>query len=231
MSEINKLKMQLEKITDYPNSMKKISDSINGIAFFPGVKGTFDGSDIISNKDIMVLGQDFDSETNFNSSFENGKEDIDKNKTWRNLRSLLQELNISENNCFYTNAIMGIRKGNKSTGKSPAFKGKDFIKQCQDFFLYQINIQKPKTIFVLGKHVAEFLSATANELAEWSRIPNYKWLDSNKPVRMKVEFKNGIKSNIVVLTHPSFRPVNVSRRKYKNYTGDTAEMEMIKLVF
>ena len=131
--------------------------------FFPGGKGTFGNGNIISDKDIMILGQDFDCEKNLKISKENGKEDIVKNPTWRNLIKVLNELEISVDNCFFTNAIMGVREGDKGTGKSPAFKHSEFICACQKFFLYQLDIQKPKAIFVLGKFTAEFLASTSRD--------------------------------------------------------------------
>ena len=112
----------------------------------------------------MILGQDFDCETNYKKSLGPGSESITKDPTWRNLVAFLDELNAFPNICFFTNAILSVRKGNKGTGKSPAFKDKDFIKQCQEFFLYQLEIQKPLTIFALGKYVGEFLSSTSEDL-------------------------------------------------------------------
>jgi uracil-DNA glycosylase family 4 len=201
-------------------------------AFFPAGKGTANISDTtISDKDIMVLGQDWgnvkqlenfmDSETRPNSG------------TWKYLLLFLEELEIKESRCFYTNAIMGVRKGNSVTGKSPAFRDKKFIKQCQDFFLFQLELQRPKAILVLGKLVAEFLSDTSDQLESWNKIKNYSLIDSqNKQIQKNIIFKNGVKTNLVLLVHPSFRFRNAMYRKYKNHKGDKAEkvmtMEILK---
>ncbi|HWZ02391.1 MAG TPA: uracil-DNA glycosylase family protein [Mucilaginibacter sp.] len=230
MTEIQSLFEELDKLS-YPNTMSLVKGEIKGRAFFPGGKGTFDNEEIVSDKEIMILGQDFDCEDNFKVSRDNGKEDIKKNPTWRNLLCLLEEVNISSINCFFTNAILGVRIGNKGTGKSPAFRDLNFIKDCQDFFLQQIQLQKPKAIFVLGKFTAKFLSNMSKDLNCWNQIKNFETLDKNKnQVKTKVLFKNGIETNLVLLTHPSFRPSNVSRREYNGKSGHEAEINMINAV-
>jgi hypothetical protein len=231
MDEIQLLFNEIDKLS-YPDSMKMVKGEIEGRAFFPGGKGTFSNGNTVSDKDIMILGQDFDCEANFEVSKTNKKEDINKNPTWRNLLAILKEANISPDNCFFTNAILGVRKGSLGTGKSPAFRDSNFIKDCQNFFLYQIETQKPKAIFVLGKFAAQFLSKTSSKLNCWAGIKNFKTIDQQQfQLQKNVIFNNGIKSNLVLLTHPSYRPVNVSRRTYNGESGHNAELNMIKAVF
>lgn len=228
MTTVKKLFDALDDLT-YPKTMKKVKGEISGLAFFPGGKGTFDNIDNLTNKSIMIIGQDFDSEKNYTLSLKSGKEDINKNPTWRNLIALLEEVNVSPDLCFFTNAIMGIRKGHKGTGKSPAFNDTNFIKKCQDFFLLQLIVQKPEKILVLGKQAASVLSKTAKKLETWENIPNYKILDTNNnQIKKDVVFNNGFKSDLVILTHPSFRPQNIHRRTYKSFSGHLAEINMIK---
>lgn len=227
MTDIQKLFNKI-KTYSYPETMISINGEISGQAFFPGGKGTFLNDDDLSNKDIMILGQDFDGERNYNISLQRGKEDIEKNPTWKNMLMFLESLSISPNNCFFTNAILGIRKGASGTGVSPAFKDKKFLKDCQDFFQYQLEIQKPKVIFVLGKQVAEFLSGTSEDLKCWARFKNFNSIDSAGNQIITATFQKGITSKLVLLTHPSFRPSNIHRRKYLNYVGNEAEMKMVE---
>ncbi len=231
MTEIELLFNKIDKYP-YPETMLKVCGEIKGRAFFPGGKGTFDNSNNISDKRIMILGQDFDCEKNFNISLVNGEEDIKKNPTWRNLLEFLnKELKISSKDCFFTNAILGIRKGDKSTGKSPAFKNKVFIKNCQEFFMYQLEIQKPMAIFVLGKYVAEFLSAISAELKSWSKIKNFKTIDKqNNQIKKNVVFNKDVRTNLVLLLHPSFRKVNLRYRSYLDFYRQQAEVEMAKAI-
>jgi len=231
MTEIETLIVKLDTFP-YPDSMDMVKAEIPGLAFFPGGKGIYhDNDETISNKKIMILGQDFDSETSYQASFKAGKEDEVKNPTWRNLLAFLEKVGIDRSNCFFTNGIMGIRTDDKSTGPSPAFKDDVFLNNCRNFFLEQISIQRPKLILVLGTYTAKFLSATSPDLDCWSVVRPFKIIDHNKHhVKEKVKFKNGVESNLVLLTHPSFRPVNVGRRTYNELKGTDAEIGMVKSI-
>ena len=65
-------------------------------AFFPGGRGLFDQDDSISNRKIMVLGQDFDCEANFHKSIQQEEGDITKNPTWRNIFKLFDDVRINK---------------------------------------------------------------------------------------------------------------------------------------
>lgn len=229
---MTELEVLFENINDnvaiFPKSMKPIAGEIKGIGFFPGGKGTFNNDDTIWDKEVMVLGQDFDTYENYNIAKENGQEDIEKNPTWRNILEYLKSVDVSPSNCFFTNAILGCRTEGSSTGKSPAFKETEFLRYCRSFLLRQLDMQQPKIIFVLGKHVAEFLSATSEDLACWKKIKNFASVDAAGKQIIKARFNNNVESTVVLLTHPSFRPSNVHRRSYLNYVGKEAEEHMGK---
>jgi len=228
MTEFEQLKAELSKL-HYPDTMAEALCEVKGHAFFPGGKGTFDNSEQISNKDIMVLGQDFGHKKYYDEVVTNGEESETGSKTWNNLLKMLDELEIEKTNCFFTNAIMGVRKEGKMTGKSPAFKDERFIEECRQLFLKQLELQKPKTIFVLGKETAHFLPALAEELHPWKKLGSFSVIDSNGIHTIKVKFKNGIKCAVVLLTHPSFRHANVRRRRFENHEGNDAELAMIRV--
>ncbi len=199
------------------------------LLFFPGGKGTFNSRGIISDKPYMIIGQDFDSKENYKLSVMRGEENIYKIPTWRHLLKLLCASEIDRDLCFFTNAFLGARVKGKNIGKSPGFKDSNFVTACQNFFLEQLNIQKPKVIFVLGLKPAIFLSDTSDQLQCWKHITTFSKLDeSNKQIIKKVKFKNGIVSDVLVLTHPCMRKGNVKSRKYKQYHGEEAEIQMIK---
>jgi uracil-DNA glycosylase family 4 len=177
----------------------------------------------------MILGQDFDCEKNFNIALKQGSEDINRNPTWRNIRKILHECGISENDCFFTNAILGARKGDKGTGRSPAFTDPSFIDYCRQFFLLQISLQKPTLILILGKYTAQFLYPLNSALEPLKSMKNFEELDNNHlQVIKNIGFLDKILTNIVILIHPSLRHLNIGRRKYLGYSGHLAEIEMIK---
>ena len=197
--------------------------------FFPAGRGTFDNDENISGKRIMILGQDFDCDNNYYDTDIALTENPNGNATWRNLLSFLKEVSKEDihKNCFYTNAIMGVRKGEIGTGKSPAFKDENFIKQCQKLFLKQLDIQKPKAIFVLGKYVAEFLEPLEKEgntnLANWKSINNFAEVDIDDYWKIGVTFRNGIETNLVILVHPSLRHANLRHRRLEKFKGTNSE--------
>jgi hypothetical protein len=65
MSEISKLFSQLSEL-QYPSSMQAVCNEIEGIAFFPVGRGLYNfGDQNLSDKKVMILGQDFDTAENF----------------------------------------------------------------------------------------------------------------------------------------------------------------------
>jgi len=234
MSRLNILKDEL-KTLNYPESMKPINCTLTGLGFFPGGSGNYKNEDCISTKEVMVLGQDFGT-AEYVDNLPNG-EDEKSSATWRNLLKFLSDCEIKPENCFYTNAIMGVRKSMiingketaKMTGKSPAFKDKNFIEQCQKLFLKQLELQKPKVVFVLGKETAHFLSPLSSDLVQWERLGSFSDIDSRGIHTIRAKFDNGIQTTFVLLTHPSFRPANVRRRRFQNLEGNVAELAIVKM--
>lgn len=213
----------------YPEEvMVQVEKPLPQQAFFPGGRGTIDNSESISNRTIMCLGQDWGTYDDFLKDQVNGGENIEKNPTWKNLRTFLKNAGIDENHCFYTNAIMGLRRDGSASGKSPAFKNPEFIKECQDFFLKQLEVQQPKLILVLGILVVKFLSTMSSDLDSWKHSNSFKILDKSGDAVKKARFSNGVETNLVVLVHPSFRPLNVKLRTFKDFNGHKAELEMIE---
>lgn len=212
---------------NYPDYMKKFINTFTGLGFFPIGDGTWKQDGSVSEKTVMVLGQDFDCESNYLKAAEFQAEDPTKNATWRNLLAFLEQVQIAPVHCFFTNAIMGIREGYEGTGKSPAFKDKAFIEECRKFFLLQFNTQKPELVLVLGKYVAEFLAPIDPAFSRWKSIPNFDFIDSNGLSVITVELSPGLQTCFVLLVHPSFRDSNVGRRKFGDLTGNDAEVAMV----
>ncbi len=212
--------------------MRNVGHDINGLGFFPGANGTFDNSTIISNKPIMILGQDQDNEKGFAKSCKVGNESY--SPTWTNLRALLEKAHINEAECFFTNCIMGIRlKTTKNTGKSPAHGYPDFLKECLVILEEQIRIQKPKLIISLGRIPAKLLSVISKDLLlKFIAIDEFKEIDQwDFAVNRGIEFDNipAFKTNMVVLYHPSFRALNIiKRQRIAHSSGIDPEVEMLR---
>jgi len=59
MTEIKNLINEIKQYKNYPTTMDIATGEIPLTAFFPGGSGTFNNSETISDKKIMVLGQDW----------------------------------------------------------------------------------------------------------------------------------------------------------------------------
>ena len=192
------------------NGMETIPE-MKGPGFFPGCIGTINDNVDIKDVDVMVLGQDFDTLENYNNIV-SAKGEIEKNTTWRNLNTLLHDLNIDQANCFFTNAYMGLRsESKKNTGASPASKkaASEFAKQCHIFFKRQLHAVKPKLVLVLGKETAKFLTkAFPNEFTKWEDIQTLKQFYAEKDaVFNDIKFE-GENIRFVFVLHPSMSNTN-----------------------
>jgi len=213
--ELKHLSISLERIVkSYKDSgMKRIiPEDIFG--FFPYGNGLDVGVQKFPSGKIMVLGQDFGNQEYVSKLYlkpDNG-ERKKENPTWRNLITILDKSEIELSDCFFTNSIMGVRKkGENIMGKSPPFKsknknGKEFIDYCYDFFVEQVNIQRPKLIICLGKYVYHFLKQKNDGLfRKFTATKNYKDLPMDSYLIKDVKFYklDHFKTNIVLIVHPS----------------------------
>ena len=221
-------------ITSYPDGIIQLPDSrIEGTAFFPGGDGLYEHKNL-EKSDIMILGQDFDNEENFEKAKKNRSEiTVPKgNPTWNNLKKILDTENKSYmQRCFFTNAIMGLReKSTKNTGRSKAFlkKNEQFLDECRAFFIEQLKFQRPKLIIGLGAHIPKFLSATSESLGHLSNITSLSKIgdsiDENFFKNVMFRDITDYKTNVIFITHPSLYYSNVRRRHER---GKEFEKELI----
>jgi hypothetical protein len=229
MTDIESLRLELKKITSYPPIFKEINCGVSGVGFFPGARGLWrDEDECLSDKPVMILGHDFGAEKDYDLSVKRGEENL-KALTWKNLYEMLSDFKIETNECFFTNAIMGVRTEGSAVGKSPAFKYPEYLNDCKSFLVRQIDIQRPKVIIVLGLHLLGFISDMSLELLQVSKIKTYKKLDQNNLSGfMDIAFDglDNYRTNIVFITHPTYRHLNVENRKYNNLIGIEAESKL-----
>ena len=209
---INTLFNEMRKLDfNQCNGMENI-DVMKGPGFFPGCIGTVNNSIDIRNTEVMVLGQDFDTVKNY-GNIDPIKGEIGNNKTWHNLIRLLDDLHIDIQNCFFTNAYMGLRSGTevKNTGRSPAAKRSavGFAEECYSFFKRQLHIVRPKLVLVLGKETAKFLTkAFPKEFKKWENIPTLKQFYTNENAVFNDFAFEGEKIRFVLVLHPSMSNIN-----------------------
>jgi hypothetical protein len=232
----------MREVEPFPSGVVGLPSRLPGVGFFPGGAGLWgvqsDGAlPPMPIGGIMVLGHDFHSEVAFARSVAHGGEiQMPRGKpgyrhvpTWAALLKLLSDAHIAPEQCFFTNAYMGLRAGAGTVGRFPGARDADFVRRCQAFFLLQLHAQRPRVILALGAWVPAFLASLAEELSDWSRVRSLIALDKIGPVRHSVRFASTLPAcSVVALTHPSLREANVGRRVYGGALGHAAELAMIR---
>jgi uracil-DNA glycosylase len=219
-----------------------VPEMIRQTAFFPGGSGLWLGESGLlgapanwppmPKEKVMVLGNDFGQKWWHEKCLRANARDW-KSKTWMHLRLLLQDAGIQPEDCFFTNAYMGLRSTGKSTGPSPGMVDPKFVERCQLFFLdKQLPMQKPRLILVLGAEARKFIAQLSADLAEWKDCKTFSALDDSDlgPVVNKVCFNKSKPITVVALVHPAGRNMgNVLKdRRYRKAKGAAAELKMLK---
>ncbi|WP_162267411.1 uracil-DNA glycosylase family protein [Leptospira alstonii] len=201
------------------------------VAFFPGGKGCTElHNDSPESFQVMVLGQDFGTLDEFNQM---NKYKERKSPTWLNFEKLANQVGLSLETCFFTNAIMGLRNGGKSTGPSPAIKTDSFYEENLKFLGTQIEFLKPKVIIVLGTIPAQILSELSNDLSDWKNF-RFRNVDNlGKALNFNVKFDGlSVESTCVAIVHPSFRHIHAKKRSNihsgRKLLGDEAEIQLLR---
>lgn len=138
----------------------RLEDLIPGTAFFPGGHGLWRGPlergplpKHFPLSPVMFVGHNFDSVRAFNRSLINGGEPT--GPFWTKLIAILDAASISPEDCFFTNALMGLKPGS-ATGSMPGVAG--YKKQCLLFLREQVEIVAPRAIVALGANAERYVS-------------------------------------------------------------------------
>jgi uracil-DNA glycosylase len=211
---------------------------IGGQAFFPGDSGLL--GQTFPFQQIMVLGHDFDTRNNFETACEVGHES-EGNDTWRSTLALFGRVGINKEQCFFTNAYMGVRTGRypngkcvKPTGVNPSRSHKPYANLCATMFEHQIGVQQPKLVIALGTYVPPFLAKSAPAtLGAWKQT-SFEKRDKDFALAIATfpavcpDGSIGDQTCVVAsILHPSMRDANLDRRSYEGLTGDKAEVKLL----
>ncbi len=215
--------------------MVPVPERLSGTAFFPGGMGLWHTSSAgvpppMPVGGVMVLGHDFYSEAGYRRFLANRGEST-KGPTWRNLLALLDRVAVGPEQCFFTNAYMGLRAGSQNTGRFPGARDHGFVERCRMFLGAQIRAQKPRLIITLGSHVPAVLAPLSEDLAPWRGRASLKALDATGyPLIPSARFPStpGLRATVAALVHPSIRWASVLGRRYGDLKGDAAEVAILR---
>lgn len=223
-------------VKPYPPSVVEVPHQLPSTAFFPGGYGLWLGNSLCGPMElppfpfggIMAVGQDFHSKKQYDQTRMHPGQNLTKGM-WPRFKDVYDRAGADFQNTFFTNAYMGLRKGEKSTGAFPGASDKEFVKRCQLFFLEQVETQQPKLIFALGKMVVPFMAEVSNDLLFWRGRTTIDAIQQGKQIIENVRFGlNSHRCVVAFLLHPSMRNSNLKYRKYKGLNRDSADIQVFK---
>lgn len=179
----------------------------------------------------MFVGQDWGGVANLDELKANKDADM-KSATARNLRTLLEAAGIRLEECFFTNALFGIRsEGEKITGRSPGWKHKRFRQQCEEALIIQIEKIEPKAIVCLGRDAPDLLVQIVEKCRPWKTAKNFVKIDANGFALILLNPPVHRLIAAAILLHPSYRHANAKHRIFEKTTGHDAEVNILKALW
>lgn len=208
-----------------------VRDIIPAPAFFPGGLGCVSEAALNSAScvgGVMFIGQDFGTVEYTENVLASGQGEA-ASVTWSVLLKLLSAERIDPEQCFFTNALLGLRPGTVMTGNAPGWRDPRLVEASRIALREQIRLIRPTAIFALGLPAARSLGHLAPSLAPWTTARSWAQLDRLHPVRHVVPELGGHDSAVAVgaLLHPSFRASNLHRRRFRGQQGGRAESTII----
>ncbi len=219
----------LASLSEYPPGVIPVPAYLSGTAFFSAAAGL-----IIDNAEgllppfpfggVMFVGHNLDSETAFLQRLASGEAHGGPERpmlTWRNLYRLLDAARLDAQECFFTNAFVGLKAGDDPTGRFPGADDPRFRSWCRHFLEDQIEVMRPRVIATLGNDARRFVATLAPDLSGWAAI-------RSPPPRVVTTRLGGEQAALVALLHPSGYHVSLGRRRYRDLTGLRAEAALLR---
>jgi hypothetical protein len=146
-----------------------VDELIAGTAFFPGGTGIWRGEDPRGNLPeffpecpVMFVAHNFDSVVAHDRAKAAGGE-YRSSFFWKVFREYLESSAIKPEDCFFTNALMGLQP-KSSMGSMPTVPG--YEDECRKFLQRQFEIVKPRAVVALGRKARDRVHA-AGSLVPW----------------------------------------------------------------
>lgn len=155
---------------------------IPGTAFFPAGFGLWNpdgGLPELPTRPVVIVGHNWGDLPSYRAIFNNRAEYLEtwpekKKKgqpTWWNLIPLLREGGVGPEECFFTNALMGLKNDGKGC-RGPMSEDPTYRRKCREFLKFQLETLRPSVVITLGEDAKDLLYQVApNDVKSW-RGPN-----------------------------------------------------------
>ena len=214
-------------VHDYPvHAVDRLPAFALGTAFFPVGTGLWRPQDALPRDPIAIVAHVFDAPSVAYALGPGcGSERFAGNRTWQGLQRLLDGAGISIEDCWLTNALMGVKVG-PPCGNVAA--GVRYRQACARFLGAQIEAVRPRVIATLGSPAMRMLRAASDDLQErWLGFETLAALDRTQPpasVQHDVRFGAHVVRRVVALSHTCSW---ASRRTYRNERGARADAALL----
>jgi hypothetical protein len=161
----------LPTVEPYPSGVAPVSQSkrIAGSSFFPGGNGLWapsGGMPDLPPRPVMVLGNNWGIVSDHESAFAEGAERM-SHPTWRNLLSILRLAELPTQDCFFTNAFMGLMDSDSNIDDFPGARDHEFCRRCRDYLRLQLRTVEPRLVIAMGSAAVWMLSELTPDLRGW----------------------------------------------------------------
>ncbi len=142
---------------------RTLAELVDGTSFFPGGSGLWRGQanggplpTFFPERPVMFIGHNFDSQRAFQRSLQRRGEA--QGQFWKFLLAMLEAAQLVPEDCFFTNALMGLKPG-RATGPMPRVPG--YLDQCSMYLRKQTEIVQARCLVALGANAACFVRELA----------------------------------------------------------------------
>jgi hypothetical protein len=205
-----------------------------GIDFFPGGTGMCVQGAPFPVGGVMILGHNYGSDLDFSRNVAN-PETSWRGSMWATCRATWNALThwrIDPATCFFTNFYPGYVTTRGKDGKPfnmgahPHVRNVPFVRACREFFVRQVQAQRPCAVLVLGNHVPPLLAPLDSRLRPWAPWTTYAKMDAAGASMVRGLNVGGHVLNIALVTHPSMS--NSHLRRYGDLQGAAAEDAIVR---
>lgn len=167
-----------------PVNVVRVGPPIEGTAFFPGGTGLWRGREpfgelpaFCPQSPVMLIGHNFDSVAGYEQSLKRGIERLGS-PTWRYLLAYLEEGRLQPDECFFTNALMGLQP---LSARGKFAVSEEFREESRRFLEWQIRFMAPRLVVLLGN----------DALREYRQIASAApWIALRHPMSLMYAKKN-----------------------------------------